>query len=217
MFTGIIEEVGSVKSITDSGDSFRMGVGCQNVSKEVSPGDSVAVNGICLTVTEAEAGSQFFCDAVKETVQRTTISTWKKGTALNLEQALTPDSRMGGHIVQGHVDGTASMLRKQENRTGMEMYFEFQKEYGAYLVAKGSVCIDGVSLTIAEISGNTFRVALVPFTLENTNLGSRKSGDQVNIETDIIGRYVEQFLARGHGSASMSSSDILKKGFGGKR
>ena len=214
MFTGIIEEVGAVKSMTDTGDSFRIGISCKNVSQEISPGDSVAVNGICLTVTEAEPGSQFFCDAVKETVQRTTIGTWKKGTALNLEQALTPDSRMGGHIVQGHIDGTASVVRQQENRTGMEMYFELQKEYEAYLVPKGSVCIDGVSLTIAEISGNTFRIALVPFTLENTTLGSKKAGDKVNIETDIIGRYVGQFLARGQGTGGMTTNDILRKGFG---
>ena len=217
MFTGIIEEVGAVKSMTDSGSSFRLGVQCLKVSAEVSHGDSVAVNGICLTVTEAEPGLQFFCDAVKETVQRTTISAWKKGTALNLEQALMPDSRMGGHIVQGHVDGTASVAKKLENRTGMEIYFEFQKEYGAYLVSKGSVCIDGVSLTIAEISGNRFRVALVPFTLENTTLGSKKAGDQVNIETDIIGRYVEKFLARGQGTGGMTTNDILKKGFGKRR
>jgi len=217
MFTGIIEEMGTVSSMTEKGDSFRISVACQNVSKEVSPGDSVAVNGICLTVTEAEPGSQFFCDAVKETVSRTTVSTWKKGMPVNLEQALTPESRMGGHIVQGHVDGTAGVSRIEKNRTGIDIYFSFQKEYEKYIVSKGSICIDGVSLTVADMTGNTFRVSLVPFTLENTTLGSKKTGDRVNIETDIIGRYVERFLGPEQGSGSMSTGEILQKGFGKRR
>lgn len=217
MFTGIIEEVGTVSRIADTGDAFRIGIRSGNVSQEAVPGDSVAVSGICLTVTETESGSEFMCDAVKETVSRTTVSTWKKGMKVNLEQALTPESRMGGHVVQGHIDGIATVARKEENRTGMDMYFSFSGEYGVYLVEKGSVCIDGVSLTIAEINGDSFRAALVPFTLENTALGLRSPGDKVNIETDIIGRYVERFLRGEQGSGGMSREDILKKGFRKRR
>ena len=213
MFTGIIEEVGTVAAITDTGDSFSVCIGCRNVSKETVPGDSVAVNGICLTVTDIEPGKHFFCDAVKETVSRTTLGTWRKGTEVNLEQALTPGSRMGGHIVQGHVDGTGSVIRTEQNRTGMEMHVSFEREYEVYLVEKGSVCIDGVSLTIAGISGTSFRTALVPFTIENTSLGSKQAGDRVNIETDILGRYVETFLTRERNGRGMSPDDILSKGF----
>ena len=218
MFTGIIEEVGKVRSITEIGDSFRIAVNSISVSAGVCAGDSVAVNGICLTVTDVDGSSHFVCDAVKETVTRTTVSTLRAGIEVNLERALTPESRLGGHIVQGHVDGVASVSRMDKQRAGMEMHIQYEKDYAKYLVRKGSVCIDGVSLTIAEIDKKSFRVALVPYTLKNTTLGDKKAGDRVNIETDIIGRYVERMLEEKGGSEKgISKEGIFTKGFGRKK
>lgn len=180
MFTGIVEEIGKIKSF----DGKRLVVECSKVLEGTRLGDSISINGCCQTVVSMSSNS-FSADVSAETLRVT--KGFKAGENVNLERALTPQTRMGGHIVQGHVDGVARYLG--------EMRFEVPKELDKYIVYKGSITVNGVSLTVSRSEGNTFCVAIIPHTLENTNLKDLKTGDLVNIETDILGRYVEKFLS----------------------
>lgn len=180
MFTGIVEEIGKIKSFNGE----KLVVECKKVLENTQLGDSIAIDGCCQTVVDLTSNT-FSTDVSTETLK--IIKGFKAGELVNLERALTPQSRMGGHIVQGHVDGVARYLG--------EMRFEVPKELDKYIVYKGSITINGVSLTVAQNERNTFAVAIIPHTLENTNLKTLKTGDFVNIETDIVGRYVEKFLS----------------------
>lgn len=180
MFTGIVEEIGKIKSFNGE----KLVVECKKVLKNTQLGDSIAIDGCCQTVVDLTSNT-FSTDVSPETLR--IIKGFKAGELVNLERALTPQSRMGGHIVQGHIDGVAKYLGK--------MRFEVPKELDKYIVYKGSITINGVSLTVAQNERNTFAVAIIPHTLENTNLKTLKTGDFVNIETDIVGRYVEKFLS----------------------
>lgn len=180
MFTGIVEEIGKIKSFNGE----KLVVECKKVLENTQLGDSIAIDGCCQTVVDLTSNT-FSTDVSTETLK--IIKGFKAGELVNLERALTPESRMGGHIVQGHVDGVARYLG--------EMRFEVPKELDKYIVYKGSITINGVSLTVAQNERNTFAVAIIPHTLENTNLKTLKTGDFVNIETDIVGRYVEKFLS----------------------
>lgn len=180
MFTGIVEEIGKIKSFNGE----KLVVECKKVLENTQLGDSIAINGCCQTVVDLTSNT-FSTDVSPETLR--IIKGFKAGELVNLERALTPQSRMGGHIVQGHIDGVAKHLGK--------MRFEVPKELDKYIVYKGSITINGVSLTVAQNERNTFAVAIIPHTLENTNLKTLKTGDFVNIETDIVGRYVEKFLS----------------------
>lgn len=180
MFTGIVEEIGKIKSF----DGKRLVVECSKVLEGTQLGDSISINGCCQTVVSMSSNS-FSADVSAETLRVT--KGFKTGENVNLERALTPQTRMGGHIVQGHVDGVARYLG--------EMRFEIPKELDKYIVYKGSITVNGVSLTVSRNEGNTFCVAIIPHTLENTNLKDLKTGDLANIETDILGRYVEKFLS----------------------
>lgn len=180
MFTGIVEEIGKIKSF----DGKRLVVECSKVLEGTQLGDSISINGCCQTVVSMSSNS-FSADVSEETLRVT--KGFKTAENVNLERALTPQTRMGGHIVQGHVDGVARYLG--------EMRFEVPKELDKYIVYKGSITVNGVSLTVSRNEGNTFCVAIIPHTLENTNLKDLKTGDLVNIETDILGRYVEKFLS----------------------
>lgn len=180
MFTGIVEEIGKIKSFNGE----KLVVECKKVLENTQLGDSIAIDGCCQTVVDLTSNT-FSTDVSTETLK--IIKGFKAGELVNLERALTPQSRMGGHIVQGHVDGVAKYLGK--------MRFEVPKELDKYIVYKGSITINGVSLTVAQNERNTFAVAIIPHTLENTNLKTLKTGDFVNIETDIVGRYVEKFLS----------------------
>lgn len=180
MFTGIVEEIGKIKSFNGE----KLVVECKKVLENTQLGDSIAIDGCCQTVVDLTSNT-FSTDVSTETLK--IIKGFKAGELVNLERALTPQSRMGGHIVQGHVDGVARYLG--------EMRFEVPKELDKYIVYKGSIAINGVSLTVAQNERNTFAVAIIPHTLENTNLKTLKTGDFVNIETDIVGRYVEKFLS----------------------
>lgn len=180
MFTGIVEEIGLIKSF----DGRRLTVECSNVLDGTKIGDSIAIDGCCQTVVSLGTNS-FSADVSSETLR--VIKGFKSGVHVNLERALTPQTRMGGHIVQGHVDGCAKYLGNSR--------FELPKELLKYVVYKGSIAIDGVSLTVSKVDGACFEVALIPHTLENTTLKYLKLGDFVNIETDILGRYVEKFLS----------------------
>ena len=180
MFTGIVEEIGKIKSFNGE----KLVVECKKVLENTQLGDSIAIDGCCQTVVDLTSNT-FSTDVSPETLR--IIKGFKAGELVNLERALTPQSRMGGHIVQGHIDGVAKYLGK--------MRFEVPKELDKYIVYKGSITINGVSLTVAQNERNTFAVAIIPHTLENSNLKTLKTGDFVNIETDIVGRYVEKFLS----------------------
>ena len=180
MFTGIVEEIGKIKSF----DGKKLVVECSKVLDGTAIGDSIAIDGCCQTVVDMTLNS-FRADVSAETLNIT--KGFKAGSNVNLERALTPQTRMGGHIVQGHIDGIGKYLGN--------MTFEVPKELNKYIVYKGSISVNGVSLTVAKSEGNIFSVAIIPHTLENTNLKDLKTGDFVNIETDILGRYIEKFLS----------------------
>lgn len=180
MFTGIVEEIGKIKSF----DGKKLVVECSKVLDGTAIGDSIAIDGCCQTVVDMTSNS-FRADVSAETLNIT--KGFKAGLNVNLERALTPQTRMGGHIVQGHIDGIGKYLGN--------MTFEVPKELNKYIVYKGSISVNGVSLTVAKSEGNIFSVAIIPHTLENTNLKDLKTGDFVNIETDILGRYIEKFLS----------------------
>lgn len=193
MFTGIVEEIGFIKSF----DGKNLMVECKKVLENTKIGDSIAIDGCCQTVVSMSESS-FSANVSRETLEVT--KGFKPGTQVNLERALTPSTRMGGHIVQGHVDGTARYLG---NST-----FELPKALIKYVVYKGSITIDGVSLTVAKEDGNSFSIAIIPHTLENTTLKNLNPGDLVNIETDILGRYIEKFLSTKHNNIT---EDFLKE------
>ena len=193
MFTGIVEETGFIKNF----DGKKLVVECSKVLESTKVGDSIAIDGCCQTVT-AMSSNTFSADVSSETLR--IIKGFKVGDCVNLERALTPSTRMGGHIVQGHVDGTAKYLGN--------MTFEVPKDLDKYIVYKGSICVNGVSLTVSKNQNNTFAVAIIPHTLENTNLKYLKTGDFVNIETDILGRYVEKFLSTQNNNIT---EDFLKE------
>ncbi len=193
MFTGIVEETGFIKSF----DGKRLVVECSKVLEGTKIGDSISIDGCCQTVTSMTSNT-FSADVSAETLRIT--KGFKTGECVNLERALTPQTRMGGHIVQGHVDGTAKYLG--------DMTFEVSGELDKYIVYKGSITVNGVSLTVSKNQNSTFSVAIIPHTLENTNLKYLKTGDLVNIETDILGRYVEKFLSTKNNNIT---EDFLKE------
>ena len=193
MFTGIVEETGFIKSF----DGHKLIVECSKVLENTQIGDSIAIDGCCQTVVAMNANS-FSADVSAETLKIT--KGFKTGECVNLERALLPQTRMGGHIVQGHIDGTGKYLG--------DMTFEVPKELDKYIVYKGSITVNGVSLTVSKNKNNTFSVAIIPHTLENTNLKYLKIGDLVNIETDILGRYVEKFLSTKNNNIT---EDFLKE------
>lgn len=194
MFTGIIEELGRVRSIEQRGENARIVIDCQLVVEGTNHGDSIAVNGVCLTALDIEAGS-FAADVSKETLSRTTLGGLEAGTPVNLERSVTPATRLGGHIVQGHVDARGQLLGVEDHGESWTVRFGFPPEIGRYLVFKGSVAVEGISLTIAKLADEFFEVAIIPKTWEVTNLSSLKIGESVNLEVDVIGKYVERLLS----------------------
>jgi riboflavin synthase len=186
MFTGIVEERGRVRTL----DGGRLVIACRTVGDDAAVGDSVAVNGVCLTVVGAAPGSLSF-DLAPETLSRTTLSHLRPGDPVNLERPLTLASRLGGHLVQGHVDGVGTVRSSSGNGQGIRLRIALPEWLRPYMVEKGSVAVDGVSLTVAAADEEGFEVALVPHTLEVTTLGDRRPGDEVNLEADVLAKYVE--------------------------
>lgn len=193
MFTGIVEEVGRVASVGRSSGSLVLTVEASVVTEGTRIGDSISVSGACLTVTGVTPKSLTFT-AVAETLRRTTLADVRPGRLVNLERAMAANGRLGGHFVQGHVDGIGTVLGVRAEGNSRVVTVAVDDELSSFLVEKGSVAVDGVSLTIASLRGSAFSVAVIPHTLENTTLGSLGPGDLVNVETDIIGRYVARFL-----------------------
>lgn len=208
MFTGIVEEVGKISEFHKSSQGARIVVGCKSVLENLHLGDSVAVDGCCQTVVEI-GGNSFSAELSPETLKITTFASAKVGSKVNLERALTPTSRLGGHIVQGHVDCLGKFLKSEKFDSFYELTFELPRTECKYIVNKGSIAINGVSLTVASVEGNVFTVAVIPHTWENTTLKNLSAGDDVNIETDILGRYVEKFLSTGNNESSRISVEFL--------
>ena len=200
MFTGIVEELGTVEHVEDQGDAVRLTIRVETVLDDVRPGDSIAVNGCCLTVVSAtsstEAGNVdlWTADVMQETLDRTSLRGVAPGDRVNLERAVTATTRLGGHIVQGHVDGTGSILRREPSEHWEVVEVSLPPELSRYLVDKGSITVDGVSLTVVEAHEDSFTVSLIPETLARTTLGSRRVGDLVNLEADVIAKHVEKLL-----------------------
>ncbi|MFZ5990102.1 MAG: riboflavin synthase [Bacillota bacterium] len=196
MFTGIVEEVGIVKEIIPGSMSIRLGVKCIKIMEDVKVGDSIAVNGICLTVTSLLSTS-FTADVMPETMRKTNLGGLKVGERVNLERALKMSDRLGGHIVSGHIDGTGIVSGKVEEDNAIWFEISAPSDILKYIVTKGSVALDGTSLTVAYVGDNHFKVSLIPLTAGVTTLGSKKTGDKINIECDMLGKYVEKLLGVG--------------------
>ena len=193
MFTGIVEEVGTVEKISHSSQSCTLAIRCKKVLEGTAQGDSIAVNGACLTVTQL-TDTSFCCDVTPETMRRTAFSLFKAGTPVNLERALRLCDRLGGHIVLGHVDAAGKILSVTREGNARNISIAADPRGTKYILEKGSVTVDGVSLTVAGKKGGTFTVSLIPHTGKTTVLLSKKSGDPVNLEYDYLGKYVEQFV-----------------------
>lgn len=193
MFTGIVEELGSVQAVTDLGDAARLSITGPTVTSDARPGDSIAVNGVCLTVVDIVDGS-FTADVMLETLRRSSLGAVAPGSPVNLERAARVDSRLGGHIMQGHVDGVATVLTVEPTENWTTVSFALPADLARYVVEKGSIAVDGVSLTVVHVDDESFSVSLIPTTLAHTTLGTRRPGDVVNIEVDVIAKYVERLL-----------------------
>jgi len=195
MFTGIIEEKGEVVAVEPAGDSARLSVRGPLVTSDAGHGDSIAVNGVCLTVTGVR-DEVFTVDVIKESLDRSSLGALAEGSAVNLERAVRADQRLGGHIVQGHVDGTAVLLSREPGADWDNLRFSLPEPLSRYVAEKGSIAIDGISLTVTTVDEDSFGVSLIPTTLKLTTMGERQVGDLVNIEVDVIAKYVERLVAR---------------------
>ena len=194
MFTGIIEELGAIRRITPARDGARLEVSARTVLSDAKLGDSIAVNGVCLTVVD-KASDWFAADVSAETLRRTSLKQAKTGSRVNLERAMAANGRFGGHIVQGHVDGTGEFLEAGASGDGWTVRIGFPPELARYIVEKGSITVDGISLTVAALGDTWFEIAVIPHTWKVTNLGALARGAAVNLEVDILAKYVERMLA----------------------
>ncbi|MBR4684691.1 MAG: riboflavin synthase [Spirochaetia bacterium] len=195
MFTGIIEETGTVRHVSLSGNSGRIQIGAELVLSGTRPGDSIAVNGVCLTVTTMDTKS-FTADVMAETLRRSNLGQLKAGDLVNLERAMPADGRFGGHIVSGHIDGTGTVAALEQEGNATWVYVRTSPDILALIVEKGSIAIDGISLTVAKVGDRDFAVSIIPHTSSHTTLLKKRSGDVVNLENDIVGKYVERLLGR---------------------
>jgi len=196
MFTGIIEELGRVHSIEQRDENARIVIEARTVLTDTKHGDSISVNGVCLTALDLQPDS-FAADVSKETLDRSTLGSLKPGAPVNLERPVTLSTRLGGHIVQGHVDARGSLVSVVNHGESWTFRFSYPQEIGRFLVHKGSVAVEGISLTIAELADGYFEVAIIPKTMEVTNFSHLRPGDPVNLEVDVIGKYVERMMGLG--------------------
>lgn len=193
MFTGLVEEKGKVVRLEELGDSIRMSIEAPVVTSDATLGDSISVNGVCLTVAELE-GSVFVADIMQESLNRSALGQLDQDSTVNLERALLPTTRLGGHIVQGHVDGTSKLISRTPSEHWEVLRFELPQDLDRYVVEKGSIAISGTSLTISALGSGWFEVSLIPVTLQETILGDLSVGDLVNLEVDVLAKYVEKMV-----------------------
>ena len=214
MFTGIIEELGEISNLEKSAGGARIKISAKVVTENTAEGDSIAVNGVCLTALDVKADG-FSADVSGETLNRTTLGKLNVGAKVNLERAVTVSTRLGGHIVQGHVDARGKFLEAAQTGGFWTVRVLFPKEIGQYLVYKGSISVEGISLTIADLSEDSFEIAVIPKTWELTNLSALKSGDEVNLEADVIAKYVERIMLykREEKAEAITMEKLTKLGF----
>jgi len=214
MFTGIIEEVGRVARIEQHGENRRITITSKNAPKELKAGDSVSVSGVCLTALDIKPGS-FSADLAPETWARTSFSRMHEGAQVNLELPMKADGRFGGHIVQGHVDGVGKLvaLERIADSENFWLRIELPRDVEKYTVYKGSVCIEGISLTVAMLEDRICTVAIIPHTVEMTNLNSLKPGDAVNLEADLIAKYVEKMMTHEAAESTLTVEELVRQGF----
>lgn len=216
MFTGIILAVGKIATVQSQGGDFRFKIETGKLPlADAGLGDSIAVNGVCLTAVEL--GANYFCaDVSNETISRTGLKSARVGTAVNLELALTPTTRLGGHIVSGHVDGLGVVMSKHQDGRSFRFKFKAPDDLAKYIAEKGSICINGVSLTVNEVDGAQFTVNIVPHTLQETTLGDMVAGTEVNLEVDLLARYMERLMkgeAAAHSAGAVTEELLQNSGF----
>jgi riboflavin synthase len=214
MFTGIVEEVGRVRRIEQHGENRRVTISAANTPKELKPGDSIAVSGVCLTALDIKPGS-FCADLAPETWELTSFSRMRESTLVNLELPMKADGRFGGHIVQGHVDGVGQLiaLERIADSENFWLRIELPRAVEKYTVYKGSICIEGVSLTVAKLEGRSCTIAVIPHTVEMTNFNSLQPGDPINLEADLIAKYVEKMMAGDSAESSLTVEELVRQGF----
>jgi riboflavin synthase len=218
MFTGLIQETGQIAGLrlvaSKSRDSVtRITIAAKTVPSELKTGDSVAVSGVCLTAVDIR-GNEFSADLAAETMQRTSLGSLKKGSVVNLELPARPQDRLGGHIVQGHVDGTAEIvsLEKVKGREDWRLVIDIPSALARYVVAQGSITVEGISLTVAQINASRVEIAIIPHTLRATNLHSLRSGSTVNLEVDVLAKYVEK-LMQAKSATKLTAAELIQRGF----
>lgn len=211
IFTGIIEEVGKLSEIKKDRDLYTLKVSCKKVLENIKKGDSIATNGVCLTVTEL--GDDFYkAEVMVETINSTNFKNLKPLDNLNLERALSPNKRLDGHIVQGHIDGIGEIINILNSGNEIVYKIKFESDNFKYIVQKGSIALDGISLTVSKVYENYFEVSIIPTTISETNLKYKKIGDKINIETDIIGRYICSFVNKKNKS-KITREFLIENGF----
>jgi riboflavin synthase len=217
MFTGLVEELGKIKTIVHGANSVKLTVTANHIIRDMKIGDSIAVNGTCLTVV-AFADTWFTADVMPETVKSTVLASFASGDTVNLERTLRVGDRFGGHIVSGHVDGVGTIIGKEKNDNAIIVRVKAAPEVMRYIVKKGSIAIDGISLTVVEEKQDCFTVSLIPHSAAMTTLGFKKSGDLVNLEVDVVGKYVEKLLGlqssqSDHKTSNISTNFLQQHGF----
>lgn len=210
MFTGIIEEVGKIKNI-QGGTNYKLTIAASKILEDIHLGDSIAVNGICLTAISWDKSS-FTVDVMKETLERTSLHRLRAGSFVNLERALAANGRFGGHIVSGHIDGTGEIINIRRDANAVWYKIKTSEKIMEFIIEKGSIAIDGISLTVAKVDRSTFYVSVIPHTLENTILLRKKTGDIVNLENDIVGKYIKSFTDK-NSNSTLCESFLKSNGF----
>ncbi|KAA0965009.1 riboflavin synthase [Sporosarcina sp. ANT_H38] len=214
MFTGIIEEIGTVSAVRSATNSLQLAIRCTKVLSDVEKGDSLAVNGVCLTVSDFSS-NQFTADVMPETVKATTLQTLRTGSSVNLERAMAANGRFGGHIVSGHVDGTGEIVSVRQKENAVYMEISIATELLKYLVPKGSVTVDGTSLTVFGVTGSGFIISLIPVTQDDSIIGRKRAGDRVNVECDMLAKYIERLMTtnKENSTGGLTMDTLIASGF----
>ncbi|MBO0601851.1 riboflavin synthase [Sporosarcina sp. E16_3] len=214
MFTGIIEEIGTVSAVRPAANSLQLSIRCTKVLSDVKKGDSLAVNGVCLTVSDFSS-NQFTADVMPETVKATTLQALRTGSPVNLERAMAANGRFGGHIVSGHVDGTGEIVSVRQKENAIYMEISIATELLKYFIPKGSVTVDGTSLTVFGVTDKGFIISLIPITRDDSIIGRKRTGDKVNVECDMLAKYIERLLTtnKGKSTGGLTMDTLIASGF----
>lgn len=214
MFTGIVEEIGTVSAVTQGATSLQLAINCTKVLSDVNKGDSISVNGVCLTVADFSS-RHFTADVMPETVKATTLHALRSGSSVNLERAMAANGRFGGHFVSGHVDGTGEIISVQQKENAIYMDIKVAPELLKYFILKGSVTVDGTSLTVFGVTDYGFTISLIPVTQDDSVIGRKRTGDKVNVECDMLAKYIERLLTteKVNTTGGLSMDTLAASGF----